>query len=380
MAELTSEGFIARSLEQIISEMEGNLKATFGNSFDTSPESPDGQLIGIFAEQVWQAEQAAQAVYQSSDPDIAIDSQLEYVCDYNGVYRQLATFTKTSVLFSGAAGTRVPKGMIVGTEDGVEFTVDSESSIVSDVSVTCTKSGRVVVNAGEITKIKTPVSGVTGVTNTSSASTGLERETNAQLRNRRAFSTIAQGTNTRESIYADLKKLGAEFVSISSNETDVVVGDLPPHSFRTVVVGLSDEEIANSIYSNKPEGIPTFGSVEKTVLDSKGYPNLIRFSRPTDTLVDVNISVKVIKGASSDAIDGITRNVQDHINKVSGIGSTVIWSDVFGAAIIGAASMGGTSSITVCTIGRQGSAQGTTDLPMSQVEKARAGVITVTEV
>ena len=303
MAQLTQRGFTVRTLQQIIDEIGGNLKATFGNNFDTSPESPDGQLIGIFAEQLWNMEQAAQAVYQSSDPDSAVEVPLEYVCDYNGVYRK-------------------------------------------------------------------------------------EGETDAQLRNRRQFSVINQGVNTIESIYSTLQKLGAEFTSIRQNVESTAQNGLPPHSFQVVVKGAEDDAIAQAIFDNKPAGIKAYGSITKTINDSKGYPHEVAFTRPTEVPINIDVKFKVRSGASNDLKKYIEEYVTKDLNKYQKIGQEVLWSDVFAAAVY--ASNGGPSiafeeedniaaSIREVKIGK-GDTRATDDIPMGFAEKAVAGTITVTEV
>lgn len=388
MAQLTAQGFQARTLEQIINEISGNLKAAFGTSFDTSPESPDGQLIGIFAEQIFLSEQASQAVYQSSDPDKASGEALEYVCDYNGVYRRLETPTRASVTFSGTPNTNVPKGVLVSTTDGLEFTTDHDVLVGTEVSVTCKKVGRFEVEANQITEIKTPVAGVNSVTNAASASAGTDRESDAAMRNRRAFSVVDRGSNTIESIYADVMKAGAEFVSIIQNVESTEVGGIPPHSFMVIVKGLDDDSVFKAISENKPAGIKSYGDIKSTFKDSKGYPHEVAFSRPKEVPIDVEVIFKKIVGSPNDTIDYITKGVTHDLNTFQDIGMDVLWSDIMGAAIY--ASNGGKSlanpledgiaaSIRSVKINRKGATLGTNDIVIAINEKAVAGTITVKE-
>ena len=380
MAQLTPEGYKARTLNEIIEEISGTLKATFGNSFDTSPESPDGQLIGIFSEQIFNSEQAAQAVYQSSDPDIAQATQLEYVSDYSGVYRQEATFTKVVVVFSGVAGSAIPMGVTAATLDGLDFTTDVNSIVGEETSATSIKVGSYEVAMNTVTELKTALVGVTSVTNPNVGVTGKERESDAQLRNRRAWSTITQGNNTVESIYAELLRRGADFVSVQSNETDVPVEGIPPKAFQTLVVGLSDDDIAEAIFSKKPIGIPAFGNTNVVVKDSKGYSHSIGFSRPTSVLIDITLDVKVVLGTFTDIKTSIENTMKEYIEGQLNIGEDIIWSDLFGAAVISASSNGSQVSIRNFKIGRQGSPLSTSDIILTQVEKPYAGVVTVSEV
>lgn len=390
MAELTAQGFKTRTLEEIINEISGNLKATFGASFDTSPESPDGQLIGIFAEQIYRADMAGQAVYQSSDPDRASGEALEYVCDYNGVYRERTRPTIVYLMFSGTAGTQVPAGVIVSTEDGVEFSTDAIGAIGTLVSATCTREGRFLIDPNEVIQIKTPIPGITSVTNPSSGVAGTDVESDATLRSRRAFSVVDRGTNTIESIYSDLMKGGAEFVSIIQNVKATEDKGIPPKAFLTVVKGMTDEQVLQSIYDNKPAGMQAYGLIEGVVRDSKNYPHDIAFSRPKDVAIDVQVTFTKKRGAPNDIIQYITEGITHDLNKYQGIGQEVLWSDVMGAAIY--SSNGGPSiaspvddgvatSIRSVVIKRaDGGDFGMVDLAMNFDEKAVAGTITVTEV
>lgn len=390
MAVLTNEGFQIRTLDQIVQQISGNLKAAFGNSFDTSPESPDGQLIGIFAEQIYMLEQAGQAVYQSNDPDRAVGEALEYVCDYNGVYRQLETPTSVPVTFSGTAGTTVPQGVVVATEDGLQFVTDRSVEVGTPVSATCTETGANDVPVNTVTVIKSPVAGITSVTNNTAGTSGTDREADSALRYRRSRSVINSGNNTAESIYSGVINAGAEFVSIKQNVTNAAVDGIPPHSFVTVVKGLDDNDVAELIFENKPAGIEAAGSVKVNVADSKGYEHVIGFERPTDVPIDVEVTFRKVSGATNDIKEYITEAITTDINTYQKIGQEVLWSDIFAAAVF--ASNGGSSvirpepdslatSIRSVKIKRQGSGDfGTADLPMSFKEKAVAGTITVTEV
>ena len=390
MAELTAQGFKTRTLEEIVNEISGNLKASFGANFDTSPESPDGQLIGIFAEQIYRADMAGQAVYQSSDPDRASGEALEYVCDYNGVYRERTRPTIVYLMFKGVVGTQIPSGVVVSTEDGLEFSTDAIGVVGTLVSATCTRSGRFLIDPNEVTQIKTPVPNITGVSNPSSGVAGTEVESDATLRNRRSFSVVDKGSNTIESIYSDLMKGGAEFVSIIQNVKSTEGKGLPPKSFLTVVKGLTDEQVFQSIFENKPAGIQAYGLINGVVQDSKNYPHDIAFSRPKDVPIDIKVTFTKKRGSPNDIIEYITKGITHDLNAYQNIGQEVLWSDVMGTAIY--ASNGGPSiadpvddgvstSIRSVVIKRaDGGAFGMADLVMNFDEKAVAGNIDVTEV
>ena len=47
---ITETGFKRKRLDQILDELNGAVKAVFGDNFNVSPESPDGQINGVIAE------------------------------------------------------------------------------------------------------------------------------------------------------------------------------------------------------------------------------------------------------------------------------------------------------------------------------------------
>lgn len=374
MAEITEQGFVSRTRDDIIIEISTRLKTAFGDQFDTTPESPDGQLIGIFADSIYNAEMAAQAAYQSSDPDSAKGVSLEYVSEYNGVFRQLQTPTTGTVIPTGNNGTVIPKGSVV-SDGSVQFTTDRQTVIPNAVGVTCTELGRIVVPANSITEIITPIAGWAGVNNPNETTTGLDRESDAQLRNRRARSTINSGSNTIESIYASLNRLGVEFSAVEQNEENISVRGVPPKSFHTVVAGGNDEDVARAIYSNKPAGIKAYGTTTVRVKDSKGYSHKIGFSRPQDTRIQVSIQFKRLEGASRDIENNIKDSIVNYINKLE-IGSDVIWSQLLSVASNAGA------AIRVFNIRRVGGSFSTNDIsiPIEQKAVISSNDITVSEV
>ena len=53
MAGVNETGFSIKPLDDIISDLGDRLVARFGNTFDVSPESPDGQLIGVVSDTIF---------------------------------------------------------------------------------------------------------------------------------------------------------------------------------------------------------------------------------------------------------------------------------------------------------------------------------------
>ena len=68
----------------------------------------------------------------------------------------------------------------------------------------------------------------------------------------------------------------------------MVINDRPPHSIEIVVQGDDDDDLAQTIFDLVAGGIATTGDITKTITDSQGFEQIIKFSRPTpvDIFVD----------------------------------------------------------------------------------------------
>ena len=83
MAGLTADGFERKRLENIVSDIEGALQATFGADIDLRPESIFGQLVGVLADpiaELWEeAENVLRTWLQTFPEDESAREMLEKV-------------------------------------------------------------------------------------------------------------------------------------------------------------------------------------------------------------------------------------------------------------------------------------------------------------
>jgi len=134
--------------------------------------------------------------------------------------------------------------------------------------------------------------------NTADAVVGTNLETDEELRARRESLLQAAGSSTVEAIRANLLEIdGVLQVTVLENTTDVTDGDgLPPHSFECVVQRVSwtaaqEQEVAETIWENKPAGIETYGSESDTVTDTQGIDHTIKWSKPTPIPIYIDLTV-----------------------------------------------------------------------------------------
>ena len=112
MAGLTRSGFVPDTYEAIKSRIESKLEA-LNPGFDFSPESPDGQLIGIMAFEIFQGWSQLNNVYNSYNPQVASGAALRNLGLISGLPYGVANRSFATCEVTGTAGTIIPQGTIL---------------------------------------------------------------------------------------------------------------------------------------------------------------------------------------------------------------------------------------------------------------------------
>lgn len=328
---VTDDGFVCKPVDVILSSLNNKFKAAFGANFDTSPESPDGQVIGIVTDEVDQCWNQAQQVFNSYRPGATGGVGLDNICELTGSIRYVNTKTRVTVYCDGTSGTNVPAGSQVG--DGtMTFTLDTDVILPGDVTAVADIAGEYYVAPNTVTKIVTQgIAGWTSVNNADSGTTGVLYETDPALRARRDKTTAISSSATVESIYAALSDLNLSYVRIRDNDTGAAIGAQPAGTIFVVVDGGSKNDIARRIYNAKTGGVPTFGLEIIPITDSKGYIHPIKFSRSSNTEVFVKGTFKRRAGAnisSKDASKSLQEAMISYLNTLQP-GEDVVWSELF---------------------------------------------------
>ena len=327
---ITEEGFILKPREQSVIDISTRLQTAFGISFDVSPSSPDGQIIGIVADAVHECWLREEAAYNTFIPSKSFGLGLDDLVSLNGIRRIENQPTTVLCSLSGTNGVVVPAGSIVETVEGLQFITSTTVAIPSDVTVTCTTLGAIPVSANEVVVINdnSTVVGWTAVTNTEVGITGVVRQTDAELRVYRENNTISRGTSTVDAIYQAVANLNLTHIFVDNNPTDATVGVVPARTVHVIVEGGNRAEIAKAIFNNMPAGVPTFGAITEVVLDDKGHPHNIKLDRPIDVLIEVNVSIILGSGAPSDTPDLVQAAIASYVNSLN-VGEDLDWSSLF---------------------------------------------------
>lgn len=249
MATFDGDGLVIDRLVDIRTEIEDALKDSFGSGINLEDNSPFGVIVGIISDRYFTLYELVEAIYQASFPNTSFGIYLDELVAFNGMIREAATsstvvlqFTRSNDINGGdvtiAAGTQCTAsgGSTVIWETDAEATI-LDTTMTITVAATALTEGSIAAPSGTIDTLVAAVANVDSVTNPSDATLGQDRESDPALLARRQTELGRSGTATESGIRSGLVLLDeVRAAALSINDTDVTVGDLPPHSFEAAVV------------------------------------------------------------------------------------------------------------------------------------------------
>lgn len=259
-----------------------------------------------------------------TDPNKPIANDVYFVRDSGNT-----PTNKSSTFFKVA---KTAGGIAIDANGGTGVSVFPAYAIPS---ARCTTPGPIACDPLTLTLIATPITGLYIVTNPSAAFLGGAGDDNPALEARRVSELRARGSGTLPAMQASIRDI--EFngfqpvvdVVVTENTLDVFdfAKVLPPHSFRVLVNDFLDaggapvvpnDIIAQTIWNNRPPGIPAVGTSSGNAIDDEGQTHVVFFSRPSQLEVHVAVSLVVDPSvydasnapAQTAVVDAFTANVR----------------------------------------------------------------------
>lgn len=315
---LTPQGLKIKRLADIKLEIETEMRSAFGDNIDLDPATPEGLIIGLYAERESLLWELVQEIYDSQYPLTAEGRPLDNAVSLTGTTRKGASFSRvTKGVGRGDLGTIIPAGTVVSVFGSKPSRFVTSAPAVIDIADGLTyKSafieliaenfGPIQANTGTLTVIETPVAGLNSFTNEQDAELGSFVETDAELKQRRDLELQIAGSATIEAIRAELiARPAVTAVIVFQNIYSIPdIDGRPPHSLDIVVLGDDENDLAEAIFLVIGGGIETIGDISKTVIDSQGFNQAIKFSRPTVLPIWIEYDVTV---DASFPVDGIAQ-------------------------------------------------------------------------
>jgi len=293
-----ADGLTVSTLPEITTALNTGLQQIYGNDINLDSNSPDGQLVGIFAQASEDIRELIVEVNNGFDPDLAIGRILDERCAINNIARAGGTFTiqpitlvidRTITLQGLDAEFNSINGVGYTVQDnaGNRFIlVDSETFTAGTYSrnFRAQQIGKVETTVNTITTPVTIVLGVVSVNNPSAPlEVGQNEETDAQLRVRRQQSVALASNGYLNGLLGTVLNLaGVSEAVIYENVTNSVdIYGIPAHGIWLVVEGGANTDIGNAIYEKKSYGANMKGTVEVDIITPSNFNFIAKFDRPT---------------------------------------------------------------------------------------------------
>lgn len=312
---------------EIVDNLTESFKSIYGEDINVDSNSPDGQIINVFAQVMEDLYEMLNQVCSSFDPDQAIGTVLDQRCAINGVQRKAGTYTYVgvdittdrSVTLPGLDQNSVEDSYTISDNEGNQFVLSATSSIstgVSNLQFRAVNIGNVEVLPNTINVPVTVILGVTDINNPSGATVqGENEETDAELRERRKRSVSISNQGYVDGLLAALLNIqDVSSASVYQNRTNVTDADgIPGHSIWVVVRGGTDAEIGKVMDNKVAGGVGMKGDTSVNVLQSDGSYETYKFDRPTGELLYVSLDLTPLNGQTIDA-DVLKDSIAGHFS------------------------------------------------------------------
>jgi len=293
---ITEQGFIRKTREIIVSELQESYREKFGNLIDLSVYSQDGIRLNMTADVLDENWKLAESVYNAVFLTTATGVNLDRVCGQGGLLRQPAKRAIVDLEFTGEDLAEIPLGTICQTASGIQF-ITIEDGVISGTT-TVVKASAVEAGASgnvaslSVNEIATPIVGIDSVENPDPASLGRAIETDAEFRLRYKERGVAGGSSA-VSIQTILNNVESIITAIVyENATAFTdVDGRPPYSMEAVIEGGNNNDIANALLNNWPGGTESYGSLTATIIDNKGITRNFKYNNPTDITIYVRVEI-----------------------------------------------------------------------------------------
>ena len=326
---LTERGFERPSYNEILEAQINRAKTLFGETIDTSELSALGKYIRINVADLDNLYQVLEGVYYARFPNTATGVSLDRLCPFAGIVRKPASYATHRILIRGTVGATIGVDFEVTTENqSAVFHLTDYCTIGANGTATavveCNEAGSVGnVAATAINTIVNPLADVDSVEGLETVSYGEERENDVSLRKRFMLGIAGSGSGTAAAIESAIMRVaGVESCSILVNVDSSPTQDgMPAHAFTCYVQSdetpATDQLIAQAIFSKKPLGTPTYGSVEVDVVDDSQNVHTIAFERVTRKDVYIRFTIRTTDDYIEDYADVIKNNLIDFIASLS---------------------------------------------------------------
>lgn len=343
--QIDSNGLQIKTLDEIVGAIVTALQIIYGVDINVSQNSPDGQLIGIFAQVVVDQLELLVDIFNTFGIQSSYGEILDQRVALNGLARKQGTFTIQDVDVTVDRAITLPgldadinnpdgTGFTVADEAGNQFILAATQVIVAPGTFTFSFRAKIIgaveTTPNTITNQITVTLGVTAVNNPSPAtSVGENEETDAQLKIRHDQSFNLAATGPADAIEAAIRAIPlVTDAFVPENDTSSDADGVPAHGIWVIAENGADLDIGKAIYAKKIPGCAMRGAVSVTVDRPNGTTFIAKFDRPI--LEDLYIKLTIIPRVAGVTFDTTLLKTQlaaalsYRLNQTATIGEVIV--------------------------------------------------------
>lgn len=320
---LTATGLTLATRDELIAIQTARFQSIYGADIVLTSDSPDGQMLNLWVQDILDMQDLVGAVFSSFDPDQAYGTSLDQRCAINGVQRQGGTYTITPVTIVVGAACNLygldqkqvgdPLLYTVADSAGNQWYLQTTQAGLTPGTYTpsfrAASTGAVPTTTNTITTPVTIVPGVTSVNNPTTYTTlGTNEESDGLLRIRRQKSVALPSQGFAQAIKAALENVtGVTSANVYENDTSATNSDgVPANTFWCVVSGSgAAADIANAIYTKRSGGSGMWGAQSYTITQADGTTFPVFWDVVTVTNLFISFTVSPIDGVTPSLIASI---------------------------------------------------------------------------
>ena len=342
---IDDHGFHRTRYQELRAEIADRFREAFGTAIKTDVRSVFGQLISILTYSEDRIASAMQQLLTAFDPYAARGDALSRLATIMGTNRTrgfppdvMVTITHNVDVISIDADFTVAdsQGLEYRPRSTITCSGTSTSAWFIAVRVTDYRAP-----AHTITRIVTPVPGVTGVDNPDRARKGQIFESDAKLR-QRLLQTSSQNSSTVDGIRRVLSEVdGVTYAMVLHNPTGSTdANGLKPHSVLPIITGGYADDIAEALITKGvPAGIDYVksGEIPNLTMESGTWRDADNakiytawYTRIIYTDVQCDVSVEKLDGYDVDAHEpAIKTAIVDRMKDINAVGKTIYASELY---------------------------------------------------
>jgi len=312
---INENGLIIDDFNTIYTRLSDKFRLIYGQDINLEQNSPDGQLLGIISNEIYDLQTLVLHIYNSFDPDLAQGVELNKLLKLIAQTRRASTKSIVDIEIVANANVTLPSTYTIIDENKNEWVINAETTLTTGthtVSFNAANFGAIEASANTINEVVTVFPEITSVNNPLPAEIGRDEESDVLLRKRRNNLLSVNANSTIASIYSKLFLLDTVTDAvIYENATDTYdsAKDLNAHTLWVIVDGGAVDEIAKIIATDKTIGCDLKGSIEDDYIETflkadgttRNMTHTVRFDRPSE--IPLYIKLTVTKRLPTDLID-----------------------------------------------------------------------------